>query len=180
MRRFASHAFQYAALLGCMAFIVPASPEAAGAVDVLKVAVLGGLWAGGLVSLVDRGIHPLRSAAARVGLAAFSGAVLYFLLFGAVLFLRPMEVEPSVLVAVAALGALTYAARAVAAGRRLEEERAEAAAALAAEGDDDEDEDDEDEGADHDDEGADDEAATAVTSDGSLAAVDRVDPVRRR
>ncbi|MBM4282804.1 MAG: hypothetical protein FJ137_19320 [Deltaproteobacteria bacterium] len=167
MRRFATHAFEYAALLGCMAFIVPTSAGAAGALDVLKVAVLGGLWAGGMVSLVDRGIHPLRHAGARIGLAAFVGSLLYFLLFGAVLFMRPMEVEPPVLVAVAALGALTYAMRAVAAGRRLEEERAEAAAALAAADDDEDNEYDE-----HDE-------AETVKTDSTPGAV-APEPVRRR
>lgn len=82
-------------------------------VDVVAVAVLGGLWAGVLVALIEVKVVAL-DRGPRLALSAVCGALAYVGLFVAMSRLAGLELRAGLVGIGAALGALSHAARAAA------------------------------------------------------------------
>jgi hypothetical protein len=82
-------------------------------VDVAVVAVLGGLWAGVLVALIEVKLAAL-DRGPRLALSALCGAFAYVGLFVAMSRLAGLELRAGLVGIGAALGALSHAARAAA------------------------------------------------------------------
>jgi hypothetical protein len=82
-------------------------------VDVVAVAVLGGLWAGGLVALIELKFVALERGP-RLLLSALAGALAYVGLFVAMSRIAGLDLRSGLIGVGAALGALSHAVRAAA------------------------------------------------------------------
>jgi hypothetical protein len=82
-------------------------------VDVVAVAVLGGLWAGGLVALIELKFVALERRP-RLLLSALAGALAYVGLFVAMSRIAGLDLRSGLIGVGAALGALSHAVRAAA------------------------------------------------------------------
>jgi hypothetical protein len=77
----------FAILLGGIGGFLLKSGEELAVVDVVVVVLLGSLWAGALVALIETRIYPIVDVAKRSGLAALCGSLAYLGLFSGVSFL---------------------------------------------------------------------------------------------
>jgi hypothetical protein len=103
----------FAALLAGIGVFTRVRTGAPEVLDVVAVAVLGGLWAGGLVALIEVKLVALERGP-RLLLSALCGALAYVGLFVAVSRLAGLELRGGLIGVGAALGAVSHAARAAA------------------------------------------------------------------
>ena len=86
-------------LAGIGGFLLHERGEALSVADVVVVALLGSLWAGTIVSIIEVKIYAIAETGKRVGLAALAGALAYVGLFSGVAFLSASQTfadQPSV------------------------------------------------------------------------------------
>lgn len=103
----------FAILLGGVgAFVFRARSGAISVVDVVVTVVLGALWAGVLVAVIETRVYAVERAALRMGLAALCGAAAYVGLFAGVSFLAGFGAEPVFFSLALALGGGSHALRA--------------------------------------------------------------------
>ncbi|MDP2344341.1 MAG: hypothetical protein Q8O67_25505 [Deltaproteobacteria bacterium] len=102
----------FAILLGGIGGFLLKSREGLEVVDVVVVVVLGSLWAGSLVALIETRIYPIVDVSKRSGLAALCGSLAYLGLFSGVSFLAGFGTRPTFLLLGLALGAGSHGLRA--------------------------------------------------------------------
>jgi len=111
LRRASFNSLLFAVLLGGIGAFTHVRSGQPPITDVVVVTVLGSLWAGVIVSLIETRLYPL-AAATRVLGAALGGAAAYVGLFAGVSVLSATGVRPDLLAIGAAIGGVTHGLRA--------------------------------------------------------------------
>jgi hypothetical protein len=111
LRRASFNSLLFAVLLGGIGAFTHVRSGQPPVNDVVVVTVLGGLWAGVIVSLIETRLYPLAGAPRVLG-AALGGAAAYVGLFAGVSVLSATGLRPDLLAIGAAIGAVTHGLRA--------------------------------------------------------------------
>ena len=111
LRRALFNSLMFAALLGGIGAFTHVRSAQPTVRDVVMVTVLGSLWAGVIVSVIETWLYP-RGALPRIVGAAVGGAAAYVGLFFGVSMVSATGVRPELLALGAVVGALTHGVRA--------------------------------------------------------------------
>ena len=111
LRRALFNSLMFAALLGGIGAFTHVRSAQPPVRDVVMVTVLGSLWAGLIVSVIETWLYP-RGALPRIVGAAVGGAAAYVGLFFGVSMVSAAGVRPELLALGAVVGALTHGVRA--------------------------------------------------------------------